>query len=67
MTPAQTAFWDQAFAGIIKAEEWKKDLVTNAWAEDYTGAAETRRRLDAENELLTERLIELGLVTRPGR
>ena len=67
LTPAQTAFWDQAFAGIIKAEEWKRDLVMNAWAEDYSGAAETRRRLDAENDLLTERLIELGLVTRPAK
>ncbi len=65
LTAAQTAFWDQAFARVIKAEEWKKDLTDNAWAEDFTGAAETRKRLDAEYEQLTERLIELGLVTRP--
>lgn len=67
LTAAQTAFWDQAFASIIKTDEWKKDLVVNAWAEDFTGAVETRKRLDSEHELLTERLIELGLVTRPGR
>jgi len=67
LTTAQTAFWDQAFAGVIKSEEWRKDLLLNAWAEDFTGAAETRKRLDAEYEQLTERLIELGLVTRPGR
>jgi putative tricarboxylic transport membrane protein len=67
LTAAQTAFWDQAFASIIKTDEWKRDLAVNAWAEDFTGAAETRRRLEAEYEQLTERLIELGLVTRPGR
>ena len=67
LTAAQTAFWDQAFAGIIRNEEWKKDLVVNAWAEDFTGAAETRRRLDVEYQQLTERLTELGLVTRPAR
>jgi putative tricarboxylic transport membrane protein len=67
LTAAQTAFWDQAFAAIIKSEEWKKDLVVNAWAEDFTGAAETRRRLDAEYQQLTERLTELGLVARPAR
>ena len=67
LTAAQTAFWDQAFARIIKAEEWKKDLELNAWAEDFSGAAETRKRLEAENELLTARLTELGLVTRPAK
>jgi putative tricarboxylic transport membrane protein len=67
LTAAQTAFWDQAFASIIRTEEWKKDLVVNAWAEDFSGALDTRKRLDAEHELLTGRLVELGLVTRPGR
>jgi putative tricarboxylic transport membrane protein len=67
LTPAQTAFWDQAFAQVIKAPEWKSDLEKNAWGEDYSGAAETRKRLDAEHDLLTERLVELGLVTRAPR
>jgi putative tricarboxylic transport membrane protein len=67
LTPAQTAFWDQAFAQVIKAPDWKSDLEKNAWGEDFSGAAETRKRLDAENEMLTERLIELGLVTRAAR
>lgn len=67
LTAAQTAFWDQAFGRIIKAEEWKNDLARNAWAEDFSGAAETRKRLESEHAQLTERLIELGLVTRPAR
>jgi putative tricarboxylic transport membrane protein len=67
LTAAQTAFWDQAFASVIKTDEWKKDLAANAWAEDFTGAAETRKRLDAEYEQLTERLTELGLAARPLR
>jgi putative tricarboxylic transport membrane protein len=67
LSAAQTAFWDQAFARIIKAEEWKKDLAVNAWAEDFSGAAETRKRLESEYEVLTARLAELGLVSRPAK
>ena len=64
LTPAHTAFWDQAFAKAIQAEDWKKDVEMNAWAEDFKGAAETRKHLDSEHELLTRMLGELGLVKR---
>lgn len=64
LTPAQTAFWDQAFAKVIQAEEWKQDLERNAWAEDFRGSAETRKHLDAEYELLKKMLVDLGVVTR---
>jgi putative tricarboxylic transport membrane protein len=67
LTAAQAAFWDQAFASIIKAEDWKSDLSRNAWVEDFSGAAETRKRLESEYDVLTARLTELGLVTRPLR
>lgn len=62
--PAQAAFWDEAFVRMIRAEEWRKGLAGNAWAEDYSGPAETRARLDAEYVQLTDRLVELGLVKR---
>jgi putative tricarboxylic transport membrane protein len=62
LTAAQTAFWDQAFAKVVEAEEWKKELEDNAWAEGYTGAAETRKHLDAEYILLRNMLTDLGVV-----
>lgn len=64
LTPAHTAFWDQAFAKAIQGEDWKKDVEMNAWAEDFKGAVETRKHLDSEHELLTRMLGELGLVKR---
>ena len=62
LTAAQTAFWDQAFAKVVEADEWKKELDDNAWADVFTGAAETRRHLDAEYALLRNMLGELGVV-----
>jgi putative tricarboxylic transport membrane protein len=62
LTPGQTAFWDQAFAKAIQGEDWKKDLVANAWAEDYMASAETKRHVDAEYEVMKTMLRDLGVV-----
>jgi len=62
ITPAQIAFWEQAFAKVVEADEWKQDLEKNAWNEDFRGSAETRRHLDAEYKLLSTILVELGVV-----
>ncbi|HYC44985.1 MAG TPA: tripartite tricarboxylate transporter substrate binding protein [Burkholderiales bacterium] len=62
ITPAQVAFWEQAFAKVVDADEWKQDLQKNVWIEDFRSAAETRKHLDAEYELLKTILVELGVV-----
>jgi putative tricarboxylic transport membrane protein len=62
LTPQQVAFWDQAFAQAVKAEEWKMDLERNAWSEDLLGSAATRKHLDAEEALLKGMLAELGVM-----
>ncbi|MGQ0751664.1 MAG: Bug family tripartite tricarboxylate transporter substrate binding protein [Betaproteobacteria bacterium] len=64
LTPAQIAFWDQAFAKAVQGEEWKKDLETNAWAEDFMGHAETRKHLDSEHQLISKMLVDLGVLTK---
>ena len=64
ISPAQVAYWDQAFARMVKSDEWKKELSDNGWADGYTGAAEIRRRLDTEFTLLGGMLSELGLTGR---
>jgi putative tricarboxylic transport membrane protein len=63
VTAPQIAFWEQAFAKVVEGEEWKDDLRKNVWAEDFRSAAETRKHLDAEYELLRTMLVELGVVT----
>ncbi len=64
ITPAQIAFWDQAFARISRSDEWKKELADNGWAEGFVGVADIRKRLDGEFTMLTGMLGELGLVAR---
>jgi putative tricarboxylic transport membrane protein len=61
LTPAQIAFWDAAFANALQVEDWKQDLAKNAWAEDLRTAAETRKHLDRETEVMKGILTELGL------
>ncbi|HTE14674.1 MAG TPA: tripartite tricarboxylate transporter substrate binding protein, partial [Burkholderiales bacterium] len=62
LTPAQLAFWDQAFAQLAKAPEWKQDVERNAWAEDLMNSAQTLRHLEKETEVLQKLLLELGVV-----
>jgi putative tricarboxylic transport membrane protein len=58
----EIAFWDQAFAKAVQGEDWKQDLSKNAWAEDLKNAAETRKHLDSEYELLRGMLADLGVI-----
>jgi len=64
LTPPQIAFWDAAFAQALQVDDWKQDLVKNAWAEDLMNAAETRKHLDSEQALIASMLGELGLLKR---
>lgn len=64
LAPAQTAFWDDAFAKIVASEAWKGELEKNAWGADFKRSAETRKHLAAEHELLEKMLTELGVVKR---
>ena len=62
MTPAQIAYWENVFRRVAQSEEWKQDLRENYWVSVYSGAAETRRRLDAEYAELKQIMGELGMV-----
>jgi putative tricarboxylic transport membrane protein len=62
LTPAQIAFWDDAFAHIVKTPEWKADLDRNGWAEGFLQSAATRKHLDGEIVTLTKMLADLGMI-----
>jgi putative tricarboxylic transport membrane protein len=62
LTPAQIAFWDDAFARVAKDEDWKAMSQKLAWVDEFRGAAETRKHLDAEYALLQKMLAELGVM-----
>jgi putative tricarboxylic transport membrane protein len=61
LTPAQVAYWEHVFRRIATSEEWKQDLRENYWVENYSGAAETRRRLDAEYIEIKQIMTDLGM------
>ena len=62
LTPAQRAFWDQAFSTIVRTDEWKKSELKNGWGAGYLDSAATRKFLDSEYELVRTMMLELGVV-----
>ncbi len=64
LSPAQTAFWDQAFLQLAKAPAWLQDVERNAWAAVLMNSAQTVRHLEHETESLRKLLLELGVTAR---
>jgi putative tricarboxylic transport membrane protein len=64
LTPAQIAFWDQTFAKLVQADDWKKDVEANVWTESFMASAETRKHLDHENEVTKAMLVDLGVASK---
>ena len=48
LAPGQIAFWDEAMRGLVRAEEWKKELERNNWNEGYKASAEARKYMEAD-------------------
>ena len=62
MSAAQLAFWDQAFARVVKSPEWRKELEENDWDDTFLGSARSRAFLDDQHKSYRGVLVELGLV-----
>ncbi len=60
MTAEQIAFWDRAFARLVKTDAWKKELEENFWESSYADSRGTRKRLDQEYGEYKAMLGELG-------
>ena len=61
LTPAQIGYWENVFRRVALSDEWKQDLRENYWVERYSGAAETRRRLDVEYLEIKQIMTDLGM------
>jgi putative tricarboxylic transport membrane protein len=57
----QIAFWEDTLRKVVQTPEWKRDLEENFWADAYSSAAETRRRLDREYAEIRLIMSELGM------
>lgn len=61
MTPAQIAYWDQALAKMVQADEYKKEVERNLADPEYMGAAAARKYWDEQYAELKVLLTDLGL------
>jgi putative tricarboxylic transport membrane protein len=61
MSAAQIAYWEGVFAKLVKTEEWKKELESELWDDDYAGSREHKKYLDAQNLELMSILTDLGM------
>lgn len=62
LTPAQIAFWDEAFAKMTDAPEWKKNLEEGNLTQQYLQSRDFGRYLDAEYVNTRAVMSDLGLV-----
>jgi putative tricarboxylic transport membrane protein len=61
-TPQQLAYWENVFARVVEAAEWKRMIEKDVLEAHFMRAAQTRVFLDAEHGELKELLGALGLV-----
>lgn len=61
MTEAQRAYWEEALRRFSDSEEWKKELETNFWSNDFLRGAEMRTFLDEDNARARAFLVDIGL------
>lgn len=61
MTPAQVAFWNNAFGKLFQTDEWKKDVERNYWDSAALLSADSAKYLDAQYDELKRALIELDM------
>lgn len=62
LTPAQIAFWDDAFAKMTDAPEWRKSLEQGDLTQQFMRSREFARYLDAEYAVARAIMSELGLI-----
>ena len=61
LTPAQTAFWENALRKIASTPEWKSDLDKNFWTEHFHTGARLRKDIEREHAETRAVLSDLGL------
>ncbi len=60
----QKAYWEKAFAELVKTEEWKRDIEKNFRVNHFLDGRDAGRYWDEQYKELEEALTELGLAKR---
>ena len=61
LSPAQVGYWEGALRKATVLPEWKADLEKNYWSDDFAGADQFRKDLDADYAAMKTVMLELGL------
>lgn len=61
MTPAQVAYWDEAFAKTVQTEDWKKFLASSGWEWGYRNSRDNAAFLKADYEQAKSLLADIGM------
>jgi putative tricarboxylic transport membrane protein len=61
LSDAQVAYWDHVIRGLIKTEDWKKDLDSNLWVNHYMNSRDSKVFLDQQYADIKDILTDLGL------
>jgi putative tricarboxylic transport membrane protein len=61
MTPAQVTRWEGVLRQVVATPEWKADLETNFWTNDFTAGDQFKKDLDKDYAAMKAVLIEIGL------
>ncbi len=61
MSAAQIAFWEAALARMTATAEWKANLETNQWSDNFAGAQASRKILSDQHDEMRAGLAALGM------
>lgn len=61
MTPEQIKYWEDAFAQLVKTDEWKQHLEMNSRNDEFMASQATKRYYEAQHQELRAVLVDLGL------
>ncbi|HYH42200.1 MAG TPA: tripartite tricarboxylate transporter substrate binding protein [Burkholderiales bacterium] len=66
LTPAQAAYWDEAFKRLATSDEWNKMMQSQYLTNSYLGAADLRKYLDRQYGEVRQILTDIGMAKPPG-
>jgi len=61
LSTAEVAYWEAAFAALVKTDEWHKDLEKNLRVDTYMNSRGTRKYLDQQYGEIKGILTDIGL------
>lgn len=59
--PAETAYWEDVFARMVKTQAWRESLAKNLWVDAYTDSAATLAQHKKEFEVMRGVLKEMDI------